>query len=143
VAKDRTLILEEVRIRFDRALRSDYRGVADLVSWAPDLLPTTDFKRATDLIAEAFATRPSPNNVVRLAINPGPRRWHQPPTSQPWFSAEDTSAREPEVATVLRTGERSLFLSFVELLRARISEPANLYSQSYPSFCRRARTAQQ
>lgn len=80
MAKDRTLILEEVRILFDRALRSDYRAVADLVSWAPTLLPTTDSKRATDLIAEAFATRPSRNNVVRLAINQSPRRWHQPTT---------------------------------------------------------------
>lgn len=80
MAKDRTLILEEVRILFDRALRSDYRAVADLVSWAPTLLPTTDSKRSTDLIAEAFATRPSRNNVVRLAINQSPRRWHQPTT---------------------------------------------------------------
>ena len=100
MAKDRTLILEEVRIRFDRALRSDYRAVADLVSWAPDLLPSTDFRRATDLIAEAVATRPSPNNVVRLAINQSPRRWQSSTANKPWFSPEDTSTSEPEVPTV-------------------------------------------
>jgi hypothetical protein len=126
VAKDRTLILDEVRIQFDRAMRSDYRAVADLVQWAPALLPTTDFKRAIDLIAEAVATRPDANKVVRLAIDQSPRRFHQAASTEPWFSPDDTPNREPEPPTVLRTGERSLFLSFVEILRRRIKGPADL-----------------
>lgn len=70
-------ILDIVRIRFDRALRSDYRAMDDLEAWAPALLPTTDFKRAMDLIAEVHATRgPVGNNVVQLAAvraTPKPR----------------------------------------------------------------------
>lgn len=126
MTKDRTLILDEVRVRFDCALRSDYRAVSDLVQWAPGLLPTVDFKRATDLIAEAVASRPTANNVIRLAVNQRTRSWQPPAAAGLWFLPEDAPAQPPETPTVLRTGEPNLFLAFVEILRQRIKQPNDL-----------------
>ncbi|MFX1689734.1 hypothetical protein PWR05_35280 [Paraburkholderia sp. A2RI-6] len=63
---------------------------------------------------------------MRLAINQSPKRWQQFASAEPSFSPEDKPARESEAPTVLRTGERSPFLNFVEILRTRIADPSNL-----------------
>lgn len=112
MADDRDSILDTVRIRFDRALRSDYRALEDLVMWAPSLLPTVNFGRAMDLIAEAHATRgPVANNVVQLAAVRAVQQ--QRPANALWIPIDS-------YPTSLRTGAFSLFVLFVDHVRQRV-----------------------
>ena len=66
---ERNAILEEVRPKFDRTLKSDYRSLNDMLDWAALLLRTTEFRRTVSLVAEAIATRPAQSrstNIIRL-----------------------------------------------------------------------------
>lgn len=118
----RETILHIVRIRFDRALVSDYRAMDDLEAWAPALLPTADFKRAMDLIAEAHATRgPVGNNVVQLAAARATPKRRSPGAI--WFPIEG-------YPTTISTGSFSLYVAFLDHVRQRVQAPPNRESLS-------------
>ena len=122
-AHQRNAILDEVRTKFDRALKSDYRGVDDLLIWAPPMLPTIGFKRAMDLVAEAVSTRPpATDNVVRLVTNNIGRVWRQPALTTPWVPVVRASESPHTQPTVLRTGDAGVFSAFVEFARGMLSD---------------------
>ncbi|SOY77656.1 hypothetical protein CBM2589_U10158 [Cupriavidus taiwanensis] len=119
---ERNAILEEVRAKFDRTLKSDYRSLNDMLDWPAPLLTTTEFRRTVSLVAEAIATRPAQSrstNIIRLAYNNPNLAWRQPAPSVPWDPAAAAPAPTPAQATVLRTGEVGLFATFVKLIQGR------------------------